>query len=137
MFRLLAVAALVVGLGCSGGSTGYSPPPPPPNPPAVPPPPPPPPPTPGPTLSVSVQDNAFNPSNGPLTSGGEVTWTFSGASLHNVTFEDGQGNSTSKSSGTHTRTFPTVTSSTTFRYRCTLHSTTFTSGMIGQIVVTP
>ena len=132
MFRLLAVAALVVGLGCSGGSTGYSPPPPP-NPPAVPPPPPPP----GPTLSVSVVDNAFNPSNGPLTGGGAVTWTFNGSFPHNVTFEDGQDSSTNKISGTHTRTFPTVTSSTTFRYRCTIHSTSFTTGMIGQIVVTP
>jgi plastocyanin len=56
---------------------------------------------------------------------------------HNVTFEDGQDSSTTKTSGTQTRTFPTVTASTTFRYRCTIHSSSFTSGMVGQIVVTP
>ena len=140
MFRLLAVAALVVGLGCSGGSTGYSPPPPP-NPPAVPPPPPPPPPPPlpppGATLSVSVEDIAFNPANGSLLSAGQVTWTWNGTLSHNVTFEDGLFNSTTKTSGTHPRTFPSVTSSTTFRYRCTLHSTNFMTGMVGQIVVSP
>jgi len=124
MFRLLAVAALVVGLGCSGGSTGYSPPPPP-----LPPP--------GATLSVSVEDNAFNPANGSLLSAGQVTWTWNGTLSHNVTFEDGLFNSTTKTSGTHPRTFPSVTSSTTFRYRCTLHSTNFMTGMVGQIVVSP
>jgi plastocyanin len=135
MFRLLAVAALVMGWGC-GGDTGYSPPPPP-NPPAAPPPPPPPPPPPAATLSVSVIDSDFNPGNGSLLSGGQVTWTWNGALTHNVTFEDGQSNSTTKASGTHQRTFPTVAASTTFRYRCTVHSSNFTTGMVGQVVVTP
>ncbi|HXE84262.1 MAG TPA: plastocyanin/azurin family copper-binding protein [Gemmatimonadales bacterium] len=140
MLRSFAVAALIIGVACSGGSTGYSPPPPP-NPPAVPPPPPPPPlppPPPAPTIGVSVNDNSFSPSNGSLASGGKVTWTWNGGSTHNVTFEDGQHNSGNQTSGaTHERTFPTVTTSTTFRYRCTLHSTSFTSGMTGQVVVSP
>lgn len=51
---------------------------------------------------------------------------------HNVTFEDGQGSSTTKMSGTHDRAFP---GTGTFRYRCTIHSTSFTSGMVGAIVV--
>ena len=131
MSRLLAIAAIVVAAACGSGS-GPNPPPPPP-----PPGPPPPPPPPGPTLSVSVTDNQFSPSNGPLLSGGTVTWTWNGAVGHNVTFEDGQDNATTQTSGSHQRTFPTVTSATTFRYHCTIHSTAFGSGMAGQIVVTP
>ena len=133
MLRWMVVAALVVAAGCSGSSTAYAPPPPP----AVPPPPPPPPPPPAATLSVSIVDNAFNPANGPLLSGGQVTWTWNGSLMHNVTFEDSVTNSTTKTTGTHQRTFPTVTSSTTFRYRCTVHAANFTTGMVGQIVVTP
>ena len=67
-----------------------------------------------------------------------VTWTWSsGGTNHNVTFEDGQGNIASTNTGSHGRTFPTVTTATTFRYRCTLHSAAFGSGMSGQIVVVP
>jgi len=131
--RLLAIGAIALAAAC-GSSTGTNPPPPPPPPPAPPPPPPPPP---APTLSVSIADNSFTPSNGSLLSGGTVTWTWGGANNHNVTFEDGQNNSSTQMSGTHQRTFPTVTTSTTFRYRCTIHSTAFGSGMSGQIVVTP
>ena len=131
--RLLAIAAIVGAVAC-GSSTGTNPPPPPPPPPAPPPPPPPPP---APTLSVTVADNSFTPSNGPLLSGGTVTWTWTGANNHNITFENGQGNAANQMTGTHTRTFPTVTTATTFRYRCTIHSTAFGSGMSGQIVVTP
>jgi plastocyanin len=128
--RLLAVAALLIVTGCSGSSTGYGG-----NPPPAPPPPPPPPP--GPTLSVSVNAATFTPSNGAVTSGGIVTWNWAVSVTHNVTFEDGMMDSGNLSSGSHARTFPTVTAGTTFRYRCTIHSTSFTSGMVGQIVVTP
>jgi plastocyanin len=135
MVRLLAIAAIAVAAAC-GSSTNYgNPPPPPPPPPPAPPPPPPPP---APTLSVSVANNSFTPSNGPLLSGGTVTWNWSGTTAsHNITFEDGQGNSGNQTTGSHVRTFPTVTASTTFRYRCTNHSTAFGSGMSGQVVVTP
>src|SRR5205823_366599 len=120
--------------GC-GSSTGYGG-----NPPPPPPPPPAPPPAPGPTLSVSVSNNSFSPSSGSVTSGGTVTWTWAnGSNTHNVKFEDGIGSTADagQSSGTHSRTFPTVTSATTFRYRCTFHSTGFGSGMSGQITVVP
>ncbi|HET9385649.1 MAG TPA: plastocyanin/azurin family copper-binding protein [Gemmatimonadales bacterium] len=112
--RLFALAAFLVTVACSGDSTGSPPPP---------------------TLAVSVLDNSFSPSNGALLSGGTVTWTWNGVLNHDIVFEDGISNAAMKSSGTHQRTFPTVTSSTTFRYRCTLHSTGFTAGMVGQIVV--
>jgi plastocyanin len=135
MSRLLAVAALLIVVGCSGDGTGYGGNPPP----APPPPPPPPPPAPGPTLSVSVNNNnTFTPSNGSVTSGGTVTWNWAGGVTHNVTFEDGLMDSGNRSEGSHARMFPTVTNGTTFRYRCTIHSTSFTTGsMIGQIVVVP
>ena len=135
MARLLAIAAIVVAAACGGGGSGPNPPPPPP-----PPAPPPPPPPPGPTLGVTVgPGQAFEPSAGSVTSGGVVTWTWAnGSPDHNVTFEDGQGNSGNQTGGaTHSRTFPTVTSSTTFRYHCTLHSAAFGSGMSGQITVVP
>jgi plastocyanin len=69
-----------------------------------------------------------------------VTWTWAaGASFHNITFEDGQGNIAGNLSSlvSHQRTFPSVGSSTPFRYRCTLHSANFTSGMSGVITVVP
>ncbi len=135
LVRLLAIAAIIASADC-GDSTSYcSPPPPPP-----PGPPPPPPPPPGPTLGVTVgPGTAFAPSAGSVTSGGTVTWTWAnGSPDHNVTFEDGQGNSGNQTGGTtHSRTFPTVTSATVFRYHCTLHSTAFGSGMSGQITVVP
>lgn len=129
--RLLVIAAIVAATACSNSSS----PPPPPPPPAPPPPPPPPP---GPTLGVDVSNNQFNPSTGSVTSGGTVTWSWAaGAVTHNVTFEDGTGNLGDRSTGSGSRTFPTVTVSTTFRYRCTIHSTGFGSGMSGQITVVP
>ena len=140
MARVLAIAAIVVAAACSsstgtgGNPYGNNPPPPPP---PNPPPPPPPPPPPGPTLSVSVGDNVFTPANGSVTSGGTVTWSWGGAVAHNVTFEDTQSPSGDKTTGTHQRTFSAVTTSTTFRYRCTIHSGAFGSGMSGQIVVVP
>jgi hypothetical protein len=84
-------------------------------PPPAPPPPPPPPPAPP-----------------PPSRGSEVTWTWRGGTQHNVTFEDGNGSSSSQTSGTHDRTF---SATGTFRYRCTLHSGNFTSGMVGSVVV--
>lgn len=110
---LLAVG---VGAGCSGGMNP-SPPPPPPPPPAA--------------NTVAVTSNQFNPAALTVARNTTVTWNFSGGP-HNVTFEDGQGNASDRSSGSHTRTFGTAGA---FRYRCTIHSTNFDSGMIGAIQV--
>ena len=86
----------------------------------------------GSATAVSVCDNFFAPSSSPITAGATVTWTWRGGNQHNVTFEDAQGSSTTKSSGTHSRTF---SGAGTFRYRCTIHSTNFTSGMVGSVTV--
>ena len=138
VLRLLAVAGLIALAGCSNstGSSNPLPPPPPPPPPGPPPPPPPPPPG---TATIQVSDNDFDPSVDTVASAGTVTWNWSGANPHNVTFEDSATyNSGDKTnSGTHSRTFGNVAAATTYRYRCTVHSTSFTSGMTGRIVVRP
>lgn len=82
--------------------------------------------------SVSVCDRFFAPASSPITAGAAVTWTWRGAEGHNVTFEDGQGSSVTQISGTHSRTFA---GAGTFRYRCTIHSTDFNTGMIGSVAV--
>lgn len=117
-----ALAFLVVGLvlvGCgSGSSDGISPPPPPP---------PPPPPN-----TVAATNYQFSPASLTITHGTTVTWTIAGGP-HTVTFEDNQGSSADVTDGaTHTRTFNNVA---TIRYRCLHHSSSFTSGMTGSIIV--
>ena len=79
-----------------------------------------------------MQDDFFDPASIMVTSGSTVTWTWRGGNIHNVTFEDGQGSAGDQSSGTHSRTFGAAM---TFRYRCTNHSTSFTSGMVGSVIV--
>ena len=86
----------------------------------------------GTATAVRVCDDLFAPSSSPITAGATVEWSWGGQRPHNVTFEDGQGSSTTQTSGTHERTFST---SGTFRYRCTIHSTGFTPGP-GQMVGT-
>jgi plastocyanin len=60
-----------------------------------------------------------------------VTWTWQGGANHTVTFQDGPA-SALQASGTYTRTFGTAG---TYAYRCTVHSSNFTTGMVGTIVV--
>lgn len=115
---LLVASVLVALSACGGGSTD------PVSPPAPPPPPPPP-------NSVSVTSNSFTPSQLTASPGTTVTWNFQGG-VHNVTFEDNQGSSADQSSGSHSRTF---NNPGTFRYRCTIHSSSFTSGMTGSVQI--
>jgi plastocyanin len=56
-----------------------------------------------------------------------VTWTWAGDSVHNVTFQDGNGTSPDQSTGTFQRTFPVAG---VFAYSCTLHQ-----GMVGIVTV--
>jgi plastocyanin len=84
------------------------------------------------TTAVDVRDNVFSPSAITVGTQATVTWTWRGSDTHNVTFEDGQGSSGTQVSGTHGRPFATAG---TFRYRCTIHSTSFTSGMVGSVAV--
>ncbi len=81
----------------------------------------------GATLSVAVQDNRFTPSSLTIPQDSTTTWTWGGSNPHNVTFDDGIGNSGTQSSGTHTRQF---TQTGTFGYFCTVHGAAVMSGTI-------
>lgn len=84
------------------------------------------------TTSVTVSDNVFQPAEDTISAGQTVTWTWQGANGHNVTFETLPDTSATMSSGTHQLSFATPG---TYRYRCTVHSGAFGSGMHGTIVV--
>lgn len=86
----------------------------------------------GTAAAVSVCDNFFAPAVSPMSVGATITWTWRGGNGHNVTFEDAQGSSATQTTGTHSRTFPVAGS---FRYRCTIHSSDFSTGMVGAVTV--
>src|SRR3972149_4956988 len=75
------------------------------------------------TTQVDVRDNVFVPA--AITAGTQapVTWTWRGAAAPNAHFGEGQGSSTPRAAGTHSRAFAAAG---TYRYRCTIHSTSFT-----------
>ena len=82
-------------------------------------------------LTVSTTDGTTTFANANLTIpvGGTVTFDLSPS--HNADFESAMiADLTFGASGT--RTFTTAG---TYRYRCTAHSTNFTAGMVGTIVV--
>jgi plastocyanin len=80
-------------------------------------------------FTVSVVNNAFNPGSISVPVNSTVTWQWnSGGVAHNVTFEDGTGNSSSMTSGTHQRTFGQTGD---YAYVCTIHP-----GMAGAVSVT-
>jgi len=85
-------------------------------------------------VTVGGGGNTFNPQTLTLSTKRAVTWTWAGGP-HNVTFQDAV-TSGNKSSGTFNRDFASDTSGT-YRFRCTVpgHSTSFTSGMVGSVVV--
>lgn len=91
-----------------------------------------PPPPPVQTSSVTVRDSRYDPENVAVAAGTTVTWTWAGGLDHTLTFQDGQGSVAARSSGSSQRTFGAPG---TYRYRCTIHSTGFDSGMIGSVVV--
>ena len=80
----------------------------------------------------AVCDNHFSPSTTTITAGSSVTWTWKGATGHNVTFTGGPvalGGSSTMTSGTFTQTFNTAG---TYTYECSIHSA---QGMTGTITV--
>ena len=81
---------------------------------------------------IAVTSNQFTPTALTVPISTSVVWSWQNGT-HDVTFEDGTGDSArNKSSGTHSRTFGAAG---TFRYRCTIHSANFTSGMVGTVTV--
>jgi plastocyanin len=95
------------------------------------------------TAVVQVPDYAgdpFVPDSVAVPSGKTVAWTWEGSEdspEHNVTFEDDPTQPTSSpTQGHHGDPFRTFGGSPrTIRYRCTLHSTSFTEGEVGVVIV--
>jgi plastocyanin len=88
------------------------------------------------TTEISVRDDGFSPPRTHIVGELTVTWVWKGLREHNVTFEDGQGSSTTKLTGTHQRTFdPGVPGQFRYPYRCTLHSSDFGNGEVGTVIV--
>lgn len=77
------------------------------------------------TASVSVQDNQYSPAAATVAVGTTVTWTWTGANQHDVTFSGGPASPT-QASGTYQRTF---NSAGTFNYQCSVHGA-FMSGSV-------
>ncbi len=87
-----------------------------------------PPPPPAPALpAVNIADNNFSPSSLTVSVGERVTWTWVGMNSHNVTFDDGTGNSVTRTSGTHSRRFNAAGA---FPYHCTIHGASVMSGTV-------
>jgi plastocyanin len=112
----IAASAVVISLsGCGGGGGGgYGPTNP--NPPQQP----------STSNAITVRDNSFSPNNTTLAVGTTVTWTWTGAAVHNVTFAGGPA-SNDQSSGSYQRTFNAVG---VFNYSCTNHA-----GMTGRVTI--
>ena len=96
---------------------------------------------------VTVTATGFSPARVTLehadsTAGGEdtglpltVQWEL-GVGQHNITFEDGTSSGPLADGATFERVFRNSQPGT-YRYRCTLHSSDFLTGQVGEIVVVP
>jgi plastocyanin len=109
--RLLAAAAALAALGCSGddapSEAGDS----------------------GGDFTVGVVNNAFDPATLTVPVASTVVWQWNSAGVeHNVTFQDGA-TSGNKNSGSFPRTFPTAG---VYSYQCTIHGA---QGMTGTVTV--
>ncbi len=115
--KFLILPFVVLSLACSSSSGGTATPPPPPPPSGN---------------NVHVQNDYFTPGQLTTTAGSTVTWTwYSNGVSHHLQFEDGPSDAV-RNSGSYQRTF---TTSGTVRYRCLIHSTDYTSGMVGSVVL--
>jgi plastocyanin len=87
--------------------------------------------------TVGDLGDAFNPPTFNIGTGGTITWVWnSGGITHNVTFEEaalgsGSGN---KNSGTFLKDLTGIAPGT-YHFRCTIHSTNFSTGMVGSFTV--
>ncbi len=79
------------------------------------------------TATVNVGDDFFDPSSRTVSAGTTVQWTWTGGNTHNVTFDDGDGNSVTQTSGTHSRQ---LNQTGAFTYICTIHGRAVMSGEI-------
>ncbi len=116
----MALSLALVSAACGGKSYSTAPPPGGSNPP----------PSGGPSTSssITVQDNAFDPTSTTLPVGTTVTWTWTGYNTHNVTFDNGATSGDKTNGATYQRTFNTAG---TYKYKCTIHG----AAMSGQVTI--
>lgn len=94
---------------------------------------------------ASTAGTQFLPQTVHVRAGSSVRWSWGACddfyfwycswAEHNITFEDDPAppvSASTASQGVHVRTF---TAPGTVRYRCTIHSTSFTDGMVGTVTV--
>ena len=77
--------------------------------------------------AINVADDYYTPPTTRVLAGTTITWTWTGANSHSVTFEDGT-TSAVQASGTYSRSFP---SAGTFNYHCKIHGV----AMSGSVTV--
>ncbi len=83
-------------------------------------------------VGVGVAGFTFAPASVTVSPNAEVVWKWGSSGVpHNVTLENGPASAT-QPTGEFKNTFRTAG---TFRYRCTLHSIDFSSGMVGSVQV--
>lgn len=82
--------------------------------------------------TVTAGASSWSPPTVNINAGDTVTWQSSGG--HTLAFEDGAVGEGSTGAWSHPRTF---FAPGTVRFRCTIHSTNFTSGMSGVVTAAP
>lgn len=86
--------------------------------------------------TVSTGAASFSPSTVTISAGGTVRFEYGSGANHTVTPENPAGSWVERNLGSTADNFSvTFTTPGTYRYRCRPHSTNFTSGMVGVIVV--
>jgi plastocyanin len=80
------------------------------------------------TASVIIFDNGYSPTAVTVAPGGTVTWVWTGANAHGVTFDDASiAASTVQSVGTYSVRFPREG---IFSFFCTVHGRTVEAGTV-------
>lgn len=77
--------------------------------------------------AITVADNRFTPAATTVPAGTTITWSWTGAASHNVTFDDGARSATQQS-GSYQRSFATAGA---YPYHCTIHG----AAMSGTVTV--
>jgi len=87
-----------------------------------------------PASDVTTSGSTFTPPALVLAANDSTASWYITNGPHNVTWEDATPPSSNITTGTYQRTFVGA-NNTTYRYRCTIHSTDFTTGMVGSVFV--
>lgn len=87
-------------------------------------------------VEVHIHNATFTPATVNVHPADTVTFFNDDGFDHDVTFEAGFGSGATASLHAGTNWSHTFATAGTFRFRCTVHSTSFDTGMVGSVVVT-